>query len=42
MTVYDGVFDAIAITGADVEDKFRAVLPAPTPLGKKSFAIKTY
>ena len=40
MTVYDGVFDAIAITGADVEDKFRAVLPAPTPLGKKIICDK--
>ena len=40
MTVYDGIFDAIAITGADVEDKFRTVLPAPTPLGKKIICNK--
>lgn len=40
MTVYDGIFDALAITGADVEDKFRSVLPAPNPLGKKVICDK--
>lgn len=41
MTVYDGIFDALAITGADVEDKFRSVLPPPTPLGKKNISDKS-
>ncbi len=40
MTVYDGIFNSLAITGADVEDKFCAVLPVSNPLGKKIITDK--